>query len=153
MLYGIVYVYRLSDFIEVARAHGIMRICLTSCWLKEDSPASASCDFQWTDIHEVGFMGAFGMCYKMLVTGLTMVNSVADNHSLWSRAKQVETELLNVWNTNKKTGSHRLLIIPGVIVQQEVVRHALIPWELFMSNRIPETVPVCDNTSNEPERS
>lgn len=93
------------------------------------------------------------MGYKMQIDGLTEIIEVADNRFLWSRAKDIETQVLTVWNRNKKTGSHQLVVVPGVLVKTEIVKQARIPWERFMSDRIPETVLVKDETSSPSERS
>ena len=165
MLYGIIYLFKLSDFLAVARKHGASWICLSSCWLKENDTGRSVADladgqsspglYQWTDIHELGFMGAFGMAYKMQIDGAVHVGKVADNHALARRAKVVLTEVHSKWREQQQGPRRELLVVPGTLIRTEVevVEHARVPLQLFMDDTIPEKVPVYDLTSDKPERS
>ena len=155
MLYGIIYLFKLSDFVAIARKHGASWICLSSCWLKENNTGDGAGRlspglYRWTDIHELAFMGAFGMAYKMEIGGAVHIEKVADNAAL-SSAKVILTEVHSKWRDTRC--KQELLVVPGVLIRTEVVEHARVPLELFLDDTIPEKVPVYDLTSDKPERS
>jgi hypothetical protein len=152
MLYGIVYVYRLCDFIAIARGHGVDRIFLNSFWLKQSVSQEASQWTNWMDVHELGFMGAFGMGYKMMVEGLTQTGEVPDNHLLWTQSGLIETHV-KAESYRGKTKEKQLIVTLGVLDSGEPSQYVRIPWTLFMENRIPTEAVVHEATCEKPERS
>lgn len=163
MLYGIIYLFKLSDFLAVAQKHGASWICLSSCWLKQDDTGRSVTEagdgqptpgsYRWTDIHELAFMGAFGMAYKMQIDGAVHVGKIADNHALATRAKVILTEVHSKWTERRQGPKRELLVVPGTLIRTEVVEHARVPLDLFMDDTIPEKVPVYDLSSDKAERS
>lgn len=147
MLYGIVYVYRLSDFMEIASAHGVSRIFLHSLWLRQNATAPEANRFKWTDLHELGFMGAFGMGYKMVVEGQSQECKSPDNHLLWTQSGLVTTHIEASCARVRKGGPDaKLIVTPGVLDCREVYRHVRIPWTLFMEDKVSRQVSVHDGT-------
>jgi hypothetical protein len=154
------YVYRLSDFLSVSQAHGVSVVYLNACWVKAETEPGADIPFEWTSIHELGFMGAFGVGYKMQVVGLVThfpnVNDITeelDNVSLWQKSETMRqhicSECLNLHIDQKK-----LLVVPGVMTPFEVVPHAVLSWDDFVLGKIPKSVPVKGCLSlKKPERS
>lgn len=160
MSYGIVYLYRLSDFLAVAQAHGVSCICVCACWVKVKTEPGAVSPFQWTSVHELGFMGAFGMGYKMqigsMVTHFANPNDIAgelDNVSLWSKAEKIRRHVYDKLNEERRSPKQKLSVIPGVLAEWEVVRHAVLSWEHFTEEKMPKIVPVFDFYIDKPERS
>ena len=161
MLYGILHLFKLSDFLAVARKHGASWICLSSCWLKQDDTGRSVTEagdgqptpgsYRWTDVHELAFMGAFGMAYKMQIDGAVHVGKIADNAALARRAKVILTEVHSKWRDQRC--KQELLVVPGTLIRTEVVEHARVPLQLFMDDTIPEKVPVYDLSSDKAERS
>jgi len=153
MMYGIVYVYRLSDFLDIAGDHGVTRIFLNSVWCKQDASEQGVDFFKWTEVHELSFMGAFGMGYKMLVRGETNVSKLADNNFLWTRIGLLRIHIDACCLRGGKNAPKTLVVTPGILVGTEIHSHALIPWSLFMENKIPKQVPVHEFIDVTPERS
>lgn len=146
MLYGIVYVYRLSDFIEIARGHGVQRIFLNSLWLKENPVTQGVGCFKWTDLHELGFMGAFGMGFKMVVEGMTQESKMADNHLLWTQSGLVATHVKACSAGKGAVPGIQLLVTLGLLDSRQWGRPVVVPWSLFMEDRIPTEAAVHDVT-------
>lgn len=148
MMYAIIYVYRLSDFLSVAKAHGVARVFLTSVFVKEihsENPQGLSDGiFKWTDVHELSFMGAFGMGYKMLVNGKTQGCKVAHNELLWTNLGLLEMHLRAKGVRGGKDCPKELIVTAGTVVGTEIYGQARIPWALFMDDKIPREVPVFD---------
>ena len=153
MLYGIVYVYRLSDFLEIAKVHGLTRIFLNSVWCKQDASEQGVDFFKWSDVHELSFMGAFGMGYKMLVRGVTQVGKQADNGLLWTHVGLLRTHIEACCVRDSKNAPRLLSVTAGTLLGTDIHSHALIPWSLFMENKIPRQVPVHHIIDTTPERS
>lgn len=145
MLYGIVYVYRLSDFLDIAEGHGVERVFLHSLWLKGKADQQVDGYFKWTDLHEISFMGAFGMGYKMIVQGLTKEGIAADNHFLWTESGLISTHV-NAELRRRKTKGKQLMVTFGALDSRETYRLVRIPWTLFMENRMPVEASVHDAT-------
>lgn len=152
MLYGIVYVYRLSDFIEIAKGHGVDRVFLNSFWLKQNISQEGVESVQWMDIHELSFMGAFGMGYKMVVEGLTQEIKVADNHLLWTQSGLIRTHV-KASSYAAKTKEKQLIVTYGVLDSREPCQYVRIPWTLFMENKVSTEAVVHEASYKKPERS
>lgn len=161
MTYSITYIYRLSDFVRIAQANGLERLFLTSVWVKSNRSKASEHHYQWRDVHELGFMGAFGLGFKMHVDGGTHVGSACDNRRLWEKAKAIEYKVRSMWRElrGREYGDRSVVlvldvhVIPGTVIGTDVVGPSLVPYELFIEDRVPEIVPVYDFTRDKPERS
>lgn len=153
MMYAITYLYLLSDFLSIANAHGVTRIFLNSVWLKENPIRQGMNYSKWTDVHELSYMGAFGVGYKMLIDGQTDEQRNADNSRLATNAGllRMHVEASNV--RPGRTGFKEWIVCPGILVGTDVHRHARISWENFIQGKMPTERPVCDRTYAKPERS
>jgi hypothetical protein len=153
MMYAITYVYLLTDFLSIAKAHGVTRIFLNSVWLKEKSSDIGSAYYRWTDVHELSYMGAFGIGYKMLIDGKTEDAKTQDNGILITNAGLLRMHVEASKVRAGKTGLWEWIVYPGILVGTDVHRHARISWENFMQGKMPTERAVCDRTHSKPERS
>lgn len=148
MLYAITYLYLLSDFLTIANAHGVTRVFLNSVWLKENPVELAErleC-FKWTDVHELSFMGAFGVGYKMLIDGKEKEGRAADNSMLSRNAELLRMHVETSTVRPGKSGLKEWIVYAGILVGTDVHRHARISWDEFMTGKMPNERPVCDRT-------
>lgn len=158
MVYGLVYLYRASDFFGVVERFQPECVLFTPYWCRvwtggiglEDPERSDL--WKVVDCYEFAFMGAFGMGYKLLVVGQKRLSSQkdCDNKSLWSVAKVVRQHALKVWrNVLPSVSSRRvngisksLVIRPGFLCELKPVSSAFVELDPFLKDEIPECVPV-----------
>jgi len=161
MVYGLTYLYRASDFFSLTEAFQPACVLFTPYWcklpswsLESDSKDEAEiCEFLLVDCYEFGFMGAFGMGYKLLVLGQQRsVGAVSnlDNKALWSVAEVVRQHALKVWrrilspvSSRQVNGNSKSLVIrPGFLCELKSVSSAFVKLDSFLKDKIPECVPV-----------
>jgi len=161
MLYGLTYLYRASDFFSIVEMFKPQCVFFTPYWCElsdsfwsldsdgKDGLGLGSRKFLLTDCYEFGFMGAFGMGYKLIVTGKKRVKE-CDNKALWATAHIVRTHALKTWRRvsfnerSVKSGrtEKELVVRPGFVCRLESVDAAFVKLATFLEDKIPERVPV-----------
>lgn len=155
-MYGLTYLYRASDFFEVAEKFQPESVLFTAYWCQLDQ-------LHLADSYEFAFMGAFGMGYKLLVLGKERVASCVEdeglegrhvvgcsNRDLWAVASEVRGHALKVWRRIRKdrsfpsnqARSRDFVLRPGFLCRLDLVEIAFVDIDTFLEGKIPERVPV-----------
>lgn len=157
MMYGLTYLYRASDFFEVAEKFKPECVLFAAYWyrlwtgsLTEDM--SRSDKWRMVDCYEFAFMGPFGMGYKLLVLGQQRVVVKygvdlcpgCDNRALWATARIVRENALKVWRRiqGDQSSVRDVVIRPGFLWKLDSVETAFIDYDTFLKGKVPEKVPV-----------
>ena len=159
-MYGLTYLYRASDFFEVAEKFQPESVLFTAYWCQLS-------ESHLTDCYEFAFMGAFGMGYKLLVCGQKRIGAVCDveftrkdltvehvrvcsNRDLWAVAGEVREHALKVWRRIRKDRDspsnqarpRDFVLRPGFLCKLDPLETAFVDIDTFLKDKIPERVPV-----------
>jgi hypothetical protein len=138
MLYAINYLFRVSDFLEVWNRAGCPTVMFGSFWYRMP-------DGVYIDVHEFGFVSAFGIAYKMVVEGESSFLDAPslDNKPLAHCAVVVRKyfkERATFYGKRAQDLGLRLAL--GVVVDYTDCRLVFVPLSKFLEDRPPEYLPI-----------
>lgn len=154
MVYGLTYLDRITDFIEIADAYSASVVVFKAYWAERFGKAYVEGDGSecwFVDCYELGFMGAFGIGYKIIVQGEQHISrgDTLENQELAKQSKVVQDFVLRKWHQvwNRQPMQRKdFKVRPGVLFELTIENVVPIDMDSFLKDKVPRTAVVLLNT-------